>query len=65
MILRRIQIEVISLLSKNILEKPLGGSGVERLPLVQVMIMESPIKLPTGSLLLLLPMSLPLSVSHA
>ena len=52
--------------SKN--EGRLGGSAVERLPLAQGMIqgsrIESHIRLPTGSLLLPLPMSLPLSVSH-
>ena len=46
----------------------LGGLVVERLPLAQVMIMVSwdrvPHQTPVGSLLLLLPMSLPLSVSQ-
>ena len=44
-----------------------GGSVVERLPLAHFMILASGIKshigLPTGSLLLPLPVSLPLSVS--
>ena len=42
----------------------LSGSVVEHLPLAQVMIpgIESCIRLPMGSLLLPLPMSLPLSV---
>ena len=45
----------------------LGGSAVEDLPLAQGMIpgsgIESHIGLPAGSLLLPLPMSLPLSIS--
>ena len=45
----------------------LGSSGVERLPLAQVMIpgsgIEFCIRLPAGSLLLPLSMSLPLSLS--
>ena len=53
---------------KSVLMGRLGSSVVEHLPSAQVVILgsgiESHIGLPTGSPLLPLPVSLPLSVSH-
>ena len=56
-----------ALLTKNIISGHLGGSVVEHVPLAQGVIpdpgIESRMRLPAWSLLLPLPMSLPLSVS--
>ena len=56
----------VSLKTQSVITGCLGGSAVEHLPLAQGMIpgpgIGSHIRLPIGSLLLPLPMSLPLSV---